>query len=523
MRDIRVFRSTIAFAAVLLGLFVGAPMSAAQDKPQYGGHLRVGLGTEPTSLDPIAGRSGFDAYYYRQIFDQLVDADQAGAPDPTTSLATAWEISENPNAITFTLREGVKFHDGTPFDADAVKKNIERILDPATKATPRAGLAIISSVEVLGPYKVRFNLSAPWASGLGLLADRGGAISSPTAFTKLLQDYGWSPSGSGPFKIKEVVTGSFVRLVRNEEYWGKDKDGNRLPYLDEITLKVIKDETVLASALKTGEIDVAYLPNRDVDAFLADPKFDVEKMEGGAIASLLVFNPDVPPMNDINLRRAVAYAINPADINKAVFFGKAIIAESGMWPVNSWVYQPSPVRALYDVKKAKEALAAAGKPNGFELNIVTWNNPQHEQTAEIVRAQLGRVGIKVNIEVLTVGPATEKFFAGKASPVFLTSWSRYPEPDWIASSNFKSGGYYNPTKQTNAELDALIVQGASVYDKAKRKEIYAKINDIELGQVIWRPMLYSVTYAAAPKKVQNLKSMLAWDGKMSLKNLWIRQ
>ena len=162
------FRSTLGLAAMLLGLFVGAPMSAAQDKPQYGGHLRVGLDPEPTSLDPIAGRSGFDAYYYRQIFDQLVDADQAGAPDPTTSLATTWEISENPNAITFTLREGVKFHDGTPFDADAVKKNIERILDPATKATPACRLAIISSVEVLEIYKVRFNLSAPWASGLGL-------------------------------------------------------------------------------------------------------------------------------------------------------------------------------------------------------------------------------------------------------------------------------------------------------------------------------------------------------------------
>jgi ABC-type transport system substrate-binding protein len=508
---------------VALGLLSVMSPLAAQEKPQYGGHLRVGYGLEPTSLDPIAGRSGGDAYYFRQIFDQLVDADQSGAADASVSLATAWEISENPHAITFTLREGVKFHDGTPFNADAVKKNIERILDPASKATPRSGLAIITSVEVLGDSKVKFNLSGAWASGLGLLADRGGAMSSPTAFTKLLQDYGWSPSGTGPFKIKEVVTGSFVRLARNEDYWGKDKAGNKLPYLDEITIKVIKDETVLASALKTGEIDVAYLPNRDVDAFVADGKFNIEKMEGGAIATLLAFNQDIPPMNDINLRRAVAYAINPADINKAVYFGKAVIAEAGMWPVNSWVYQPSPVRASYDMKKAKEALAAAGKPNGFELNIVTWNSPLHQQTAEIVRAQLGRVGIKANIEVLTVGPATEKFFSGKASPLFLTSWSRYPEPDFIASGNFKSGGYYNASKQVNAELDALIVQGASTYDQKKRKEIYAKINDIELGQMLWRPMLYSVTHAAAPKKVQNLKSLLTWDGKMSLKNIWIKQ
>lgn len=502
-------------------LLMGRP-AMAQEKPRYGGHLRVGFALEPTSLDPVLGRSGGDAYYFRQMFDQLVDADQSGKPDPTSSLATAWDISQSPDAMTFTLREGVKFHDGTPFNAEAVKRNIDRILDPATKATPRAGLSIISSVDVLADNKVRFNLKGPWASGLGLLPDRGGAISSPTAFTTLGLDYAWKPVGTGPFKVKEVVTGSYVRMVRNEDYWGRDKTGNKLPYLDEITIKVIKDETVLASALKSGEIDVAYVPNREVDSFLANTNFNIEKMEGGGVASLLVFNPDVAPMNDINLRRAVAHAVNPEDINKAVFFDKAVVAQSGIWPVNSWVYQPSPNRVPYDLKKAKEALAAAGKPNGFELNILTWNSPLHQQTAEIVRAQLGRVVIKAQIEVLTVGPATEKFFAGKTSPVFLTSWSRYPEPDYAASTNYKSGGYYNPSKQTNAELDALIVQASSNYDTDKRKELYAKINDYELGQVLWRPMLYSVTYAAAPKKVQNLDTLLAWDGKMNLKNLWIR-
>ncbi len=507
---------------MMLGLLAAAPL-AAQEKPQYGGHLRVGYGYEPTSLDPVLGRSGGDHYFFRQIFDQLVDADQAGVPDASSSLATAWDISENPDAITFTLREGVTFHDGTPFNADAVKKNIERILDPATKATPRSNMAIISSVDVLGDHKIKFNLRGPWASGLGLLADRGGAMSSPTALTKLLQDYGWNPSGTGPFKIKEVVTGSYVRMVRNENYWGKDKAGNKLPYLDEITIEIIKDETVLASALKTGQIDIAYLPNREVDAFLADKNFKVEKIEGQNLASLLVFNPEIAPMNDINLRLAVAHAINPADINKAVFLDKAIVADSGMWPVKTWVYQPSPALASYDLKKAKAALAAAGKPNGFELTILTYPDSLTQQTAEILRAQLGRIGIKANIEVLAVGPATEKFFSAKASPLYLTSWSRSPEPDEIASRSFKSGSYYNPSKQANAELDALIQQGISTYDQAKRKEIYAKINEIVLGQVLWHPMLYGTAYVAAPKKVQNLKSLVTWDGKMSLKNIWIKQ
>lgn len=204
-------------------------------------------------------------------------------------------------------------------------------------------------------------------------------------------------------------------------------------------------------------------------------------------------------MNDVNLRRPVAYAIDPEDINKAVYLGKTIVADSGMWPVNTWVYQPSPAHISYDVKKAKEALAAAGKPNGFELNILTFPDSLMQQTAEILRAQLGRVGIKANIEVLALATVTETFFAAKASPLDLTSWSRYPEPDIIASTNFKSGGYYNPSKQANAELDALIQQGVSTYDQAK-KEIYAKVNDIVLGQVLWHPMLYGCHTTPLPRR-----------------------
>jgi peptide/nickel transport system substrate-binding protein len=131
---------------------------ARADGPRYGGHLRVGYGLEPTSLDAALGRSGGDAYYWRQIYDQLVDADRKLSPRSSTSLATSWEISSDPDAITFHLREGVTFHDGTRFNADAVKFNVERILDPKTKATPRASMTVIQSIDVIDEHTVRFNL-----------------------------------------------------------------------------------------------------------------------------------------------------------------------------------------------------------------------------------------------------------------------------------------------------------------------------------------------------------------------------
>ena len=499
------------------------PQALAQDKPQYGGHLRVGYGLEPSSLDPHVAKSGGDVYFWRQMFDQLVNVDQTGKPDASTSLATGWEISENPHSITFTLRQGVKFHDGTPFNAEAVRKNIERVLDPATKATARNNLVTIKSVEVLGEHKIRLHFAQAWASGLATLSLSGGAMNSPAAIARLMQDYGWNPNGTGPFKLKEVVTGSHVRMVRNENYWGVDKFGNRLPYLDEVTIKVIKDETVLASALRTGDIDVAYVPNREVDNFLKDARFNTVKMDGGSVASMMVFNPDVPPMNDINLRRAIAHAVNPADINKAVYFGKATIADSGVWPINSWVHEPSAAHISYDLRKAREALAAAGKPNGFEVDILTFNNQLNLQAVEIIRAQLGRVGIKANLEILTVGAATEKFFVGRKKAIYYTSWPRNPEPDTHASYGFKLGGYYNVSSQSNPALEGLIQHGATTYDQAKRKEIYRRVNEIVLGQATWHPMLYGATYAAAPKKVQNLNTFIAWDGRISVKNLWIKQ
>ncbi|MCZ6887158.1 MAG: ABC transporter substrate-binding protein [Gammaproteobacteria bacterium] len=514
----RVLARVSGFAAIcVICVFVGA------EPPQYGGHLRVGYGIEPTSLDAVLGRSGGDAYYWRQIYDQLVDADVDLQPRLSSSLATSWEISTDPDAITFHLREGVTFHDGTPFDAQAVKFNIERVLDPRTKATPRASMTVIESVDVVAEHIVRFNLKRPWGAGLGMLADRGGVMNSPTGVAALGRDYGWNPSGTGPFRIDKVVTGTYVHLVRNERYWATDEHGNSLPYLDEVTIRVIRDQTVLSAALRTGEIDVAYLPYKDVSAFLRDDRFQIETMEGGGIALLLAFDVAKPPLDNVNLRLAIAHAVNPEVINRAIFFNRVMIADSGMWPVGSWVHDPDVPRPYYDPEKAKQYMREGGKPDGFEFTTVTNNSPINVPAAEIVRAMLKKIGITMNIEVLSTGPATERFFHGRVYPMYLTGWSRYPEPDWIASLAFKSDGYYNAGNLPRPDIDRLVETGASLYDLDARKRIYRQINQTVLGEAWFVPLLYGINYAAAPKKIRNLDQLMGWDGKMSLRKIWIKQ
>ena len=489
--------------------------------PRYGGHLRVAHSLEPTSLDAVLGRSGADAYFWRQMFDQLVDADPKLAPRPETSLATSWEIGTDPDSITFHLREGVVFHDGTPFNAEAVKVNIERILDPDTIATPRASLAVIESVEVIDEHTVRFDLARPWGAGFGMLADRGGVMSSPTAIEALGPDYGWNPSGTGPFKVKEVITGTFVHLVRNEDYWGRDEHGNQLPYLDEVTIRVIRDETVRAAALRTGEVDVTYLPYKDVATFERDERFQLETMAGGGIALTLVFNDAKPPLDDVNVRLAIAHAVDPVVINKAIFFDRAIKADAGMWPVGSWVHEPSDERPYYDLDKARRYLEKAGQQGAVEFTAVTHHNPLLVSSAEVVRAMLKKIGIRMDIDVLSSGPATERFNHGQEYPLFVTSWSRYPEPDWMASLAYKSDGYYNPGNVLRPDVDELVELGASFYDNEARKQVYVELNRTVLGEAWFTPLLYGVTYAAAPRRVRNLDQLMGWDGKMNFVNIWL--
>ena len=500
-----------------------APSRPPSTEPIYGGHLRIGLALEPTSLDAVIGRSGGDAYYWRQIYDQLVDVDVQVEPRLSTSLATSWEVAEDPDAITFNLREGVVFHDGTPFDASAVKFNVERILDPATKATPRASMTVIDSVDVLDEHRVRFNLSGPWGAGINMLADRGGVMSSPAAVERLGPDHGWQPSGTGPFKVDKVITGTMVRLVRNEDYWAKDAQGRRLPYLDQVTLRVIRDETVRASALRTGEIDIAYLPYKDVSAFGRDARFNIETMDGGSVALLLAFNVGAAPVDDVNLRLAIAHAIAPDVINRAIFFDKVITADSGMWPVGAMGHDPDVARPHYDLDKAREYLALAGKPEGFEFTAMTYTSPVLIPTAEVIRAMLKKIGVTMNIEVFSVGVATEHFFHANKHPVYITGWSRYPEPDWIASLAFKSDGFYNAGNVLRPDVDALVALGASLYERPERERVYRDLNALILREAWYVPLLYGVNYAAGPKRVRNLDTLMGWDGKMNLREIWLDQ
>ena len=502
---------------------VQAPIITTPQGIQYGGHLRVGLASEPTSLDAVLGRGGQDAYYWHQIYDQIVDLKNDLSPRKETSLAKSWEISKDPHAITFTLREGILFHDGSRVDAQAVKFNIDRILNPKTMATPRASLSVINSVDVIDEHTVRFNLKRAWGAGLNMLGERGGVLNSPDEVNRLGDNYGWQPSGTGPFMVNKVILGTMIHLVRNPNYWAKDEFGNRLPYLDEITLRVIREPTVMTSALRTGEIDLAYLPAKDVASFMRDSRFNIELMEGGAVAMTMVFNLNKKPLDNVNLRLAISHAIDASKINKAIYFDRNRVADSGMWMQGTWAYKPEPAYPSFDLDKARDYLHKGGKQDGFEFTMLTNNSPYNIQTAAVIREMLKKIQVDMDIEVLHSTPATEMFFHNEMYPMYLTTWSRYAEPDWLGSLAYKSDGYYNAANLDRPDIDALVEEGAALYDTEKRRKTYLKLNRIILEEAWFVPLLYGVNHLAGPNKVKNIDRVMGWDGKMNFRYVWLKR
>jgi len=499
----------------------GTTTAADATKPKYGGYLRYSYSLEPSSLDPQLGNSGGDAYYWKQMYDHIVASDPTLTPDANRSLAETWEFPDTKTMI-FHLRKNVKFHDGTDFNAAAVKFNIERIQDPANGSAARAAFLVIDKVEVTDNYTVKFLLKSPWSAGIGLMADRGGTMNSPTAIAKWGKASTFHPTGTGPFMLADYVAGASVNMVKNPNYWGKDAQGNPLPYTDGLRASIITDASTLSAALETGKIDLCFIPNKDVQKFSTNKNISIIKQEGTGISCLLYFNLAKTPMDNVNLRKAVASAIDFEAMNQAIFYGNYTVADACMWPPGTWVYDNTVPHVTYDVAKAKEYLKLGGMPNGFAMDVITWGN-DFTQASQMAQAQLAQIGVTLNIKVYDVGTATAKFFATQEAPFFFTSWSRYPEPDWVAGNNFKSTAYYNPGKLPNQTVDDLITQGAAEYDLAKRKAIYRQIQEIVSDEVWMVPGLYGCTYCGYWKdRVAGVENMFGWDAKMDLRWVWLK-
>ena len=510
----REFLKTSAVAASVPWLGVGPGVAAAADPPKKGGTLRVGFYIEAATMDPHLSGSKIDRQVYHNIYEPLVTLDTKLGIKP--GLAESWS-QPDPKTLVFKLRRGVKFHDGTDFNAEAAKFNFER-MKTEPKSVRKGEVANIDTVEVVDSHTLKVNLKKPDAALLATLTDRAGMMVSP----KVIQERGAElqrnakGAGTGPFEFVEWVKDSHLVIKRNEGYWNKQGG----PYLDRIRYRPIPDDVVKLQSLQSGEIDVMdYVQPRDVAAVKADKNVVVVDVPSLADFAYQL-NHTRPPFNVKALRQAVAYALDVEQIVKGVWLNVGVPA-NGPIPPTSWAYDKSIPPIKRDLAKAKAKLAEGGQPGGFSFALTTNNIPINIQEAEVVQAQLREAGITVKVNLVD---STTLLSNGNSKNFDMISyqWSGRPDPDGNTYQFYRTtpGTSLNWSGISNPQIDALLDKTREVSSQAERRKLYGELTKLLQDEL---PMIF-IVHPIEPKafspKVQGYEPIP--DGMMRFKDVWMR-
>lgn len=470
---------------------------------QSGGILRAGMQTDPVGLDPHLTSATATRNMMENVYDTLVMLDSTGQIVP--GLAESWESSEDGLTWTFNLREGVTFHNGDPLTASDVVFSINRIKDPEV-ASPRAGdFAVVESVEAADDLTVVFNLSQPFSPLLTKLAFSTNVIVSEAVIT----EHGDAQDvvvGTGPFQFVEYIPQTRLVLTRFDDYWGVDDAGNQLPYLDGITFTFFPDPAARTTAIQTGSVDwVEYVSAADVTLLQADPNVNVV---GGLSANFraIYMNTTVEPFTDARVRQAIAHAVDEQSIIDLALFGTGgVLAEGTTIPAgNFYAIEANPFTGR-DLERARELLAEAGFPDGFEFELyVTSTYDFLRDPAEVIQANLADVGIRANIRTEDWSVYLPAVFEGNYTATILGT-SGQADPDDFLFSQFHSSSANNLTGISDPELDALLEQGRALADPEERREVYlaAQARLLELSPMAF--LFHSAQYTAMRPNVQGFE------------------
>jgi len=478
-------------------------LSLALAQPQYGGVLRAGMQTDPVGLDPHTTSATATRNMLENVYDTLVMFDSEGRIVP--GLAESWETSEDGLTWTFRLREGVTFHNGDPLTAQDVAFSINRIKDPEV-ASPNAGdFEVVESVTAQDDRTVVFTLSEPYSPLLSKLAFSLNVI-VPQSVVEENGNLDEVVVGTGPFRFVEYLPQTRLVLEKNDAYWGTDEEGNELPYLDGITFTFYPDPTARTTALATGNVDwIEYVPAADLPALQANP--DVEVV-GGLSANFrsLYLNPNRPPLDNVQVRQAIAYAVNEQAIVDLALFGTGGVPATGTTvPASSFYAVENSPYVGQDLERARALLAEAGFADGFDLDLYVTSTYDFLRTpAEVIQADLAQVGIRVNIRAEDWSIYLPTVLEGDFTATILGE-SGQADPDDYLYTVFHTDAGGNFADFSDPELDRLLEQGRRVSDEEERKAIYdeAQARILELSPQVF--LFHSAQYEAHRANVEGFE------------------
>lgn len=426
--------------------------------------FRWANGVGLTRFDPHRASSSNDNTHLFLTYDRLIHQDASGAAVP--GLAESWSFEDDGMILELQLRDGVVFHDGEPFDADAVRANIERAKTVEGSAVV-SELSSITEVEVVDPLTVRLHLTAPNAALPLILSDRAGAMVSPAAFDN--PDLDLQPVGAGMFQVTAYNPGSSITYDAFPDYW--DPDAVRVAGID---MTIQTDSNTRVNALLSGQVDATVVPSRLVE--------DVERagltVVTGRTNNYWYFQPNRTrsEFGDKRVRQALWHAINRQALVDVLALGNATLSSQ---PVPEWSFAHDPTIAPdhypYDPDRARELLAEAGLEDGFSFEAMVATSPEVQMHAEAIQADLAAVGIDMQMRILEGDQITDLFFVRGEGDLLMGPGGGRPDPAQTTALRYTPGGFMNPGDHTTPEIQRLQEQVLTTIDPEARTEAFHEL------------------------------------------------
>jgi len=486
--------TAVAGAAVLPDIVFG------QAAPRRGGTLRVAMPYNPAAVDPMTGRNLPDFNVLYAVYDALIDFDPKTL-ELKPGLAKAWKFTD-PKTLVLDLVEGVTFHDGTPFNAEAVKVNLERYKSEP-RSNVKADLVTLDKVEVNGPAQVTLRLNRPNAGLPTMLTNRIGCMVSPKSIAEKGPNLDRVAVGTGPFKFVEWQDNISFKLVRNDNYWKKG-----LPYLDGVEFRIINELNTLVRAVVAGEADVGLNLQVQQQMIAARSTSVVTEASPSMVFYGAFLNYGRPPLNDIRVRQAMNYALDRDEINRVVVGGIGQPA-SAILPKEHWACDPE-TQNYYkrDLAKAKALLTEAGFPNGIEIETYGWSDQIAMQRQELIISQLAQGGIKVKLNPVAPQQAMQFFMIEQKATMLISPAGGFPDPSQAYEALFGKEALRNAGKVELPGFRELLDATMEASDQAARKAAFVKLQRFVVENALQLVQYLSPGVVVRSPKVNNLVSGL---------------
>jgi peptide/nickel transport system substrate-binding protein len=460
-----------------------AASGSSMPAPVMGGTLTGVIPPSITDVDPVTIYDQGGIVLVQQVCEYLIALDNNNGLKP--SLAEKWEPNDDASVWTFTLRQGVTFNDGSPMEAADVVASLERVVDPKSGSGALAALQGILSpggTKAVDTYTVECSLDKPFADFPYLVCQSSyNTVILPRTYNG---DFVKNPVGTGPFMLKSYNAKQKAVMVKNPTYWGKDAQGNQLPYLDQVNWVMVQDESAANLQLQSGAVD--FQPQtvfQGSQALFADPNLRVDIYPGSGIREV-AFNLQKDPWKTApkELRQAVAYCLDRPAINTALYDGRSNLGYDTFWEPTVFPGSPTPPERAQDYDKAKQLLTTAGFEGGTTIQLTVAKYLENPQLAQLIQEQCKPAGITVNINQISY----DAFYAGTETttpwlnaPMVIVEWGSRPTPGVFAQAMLMPGVPWSSSHWDNQDFATTFNSYMATADETKRTEYATQLSQIQ--------------------------------------------